>query len=793
MISQQQTPAATPLRNIYNMSAHHQHHQQQHMTPNTNKKLPLIVDIALDDNGKQLYQVHESSKLVRKEMPRSTNFSATVTNTNLDSDLNNPESSIKQEYHDDHDSENILKTPSNKFLGTLSPNSSQSFNHQSIQDHHHHIGDIYSGYTSEENNQNSHSPDHSNRSSYLSASSSSAKATATANDNDIWSDDVEQAFEEVLRIIPKNGLNKIKISGRSCGRNELISDYIYTKTGKFRSRKQVSSHIQVIKNLGQKSDIIHLINKGPTFESIEQQTECNKKFEEIFSKINLSKSLGFNDGTSSSTSIIPNSSITSTIPPAKRSLSNDERMLKRKRITMTNPLDIKFENFFMSVYDKFFTNPIIFTLQDSTTIPITASPTLRASPSTIGSPQQQPIKKIKQNSNISVRFPGLMDFQNCANIPIFHNMVKIVYPQNLTPDYDFDLGFRSNFSLKCNQLDEIANQHYSLYTSIYSFGKQVLTFTEDDFKLNQDYPFLIKFWKFFLSNLNNKDLNEINIAFKGMTIKQIIYESDRLVNSDITPNNKVSKSKIKLILLWEFAHVDDLKDAVTTTSKLILPSQSGNIESSNENIVSQVLDYSIPHPSSQSAQIQQMHPNQPMSLPQQQHQPHPMVSSSTYSEASFSIVEQPQYDAQQNYMYPTPSTTTLGTNQSMNTNSSFVDLSQMNVQRKFQQLQQQQQQQQQNQQGVSISQSQSFGQYPYQTPMSVVSPQLHHTNTGMMQSFSAPLAPPPPPQPQQQEVLNTNSINLDLGVIPTSSTAANPDYQQLQNYPNDGFIHDFNR
>lgn len=48
--------------------------QQQQQETTKRKKLPIIVDVALDANGKQLYQIHESSKLVRKEMPRSTNF-----------------------------------------------------------------------------------------------------------------------------------------------------------------------------------------------------------------------------------------------------------------------------------------------------------------------------------------------------------------------------------------------------------------------------------------------------------------------------------------------------------------------------------------------------------------------------------------------------------------------------------------------------------------------------------------------------------------------------------------------
>ncbi|RCH82149.1 hypothetical protein CU098_001912, partial [Rhizopus stolonifer] len=69
----------------------------------------------------------------------------------------------------------------------------------------------------------------------------------------VWPPDVEAAFIEALETIPKLGRRKILVNGKPCGRNELISDFIYRKTGKVRTRKQVSSHIQVLKNT-RKSD-----------------------------------------------------------------------------------------------------------------------------------------------------------------------------------------------------------------------------------------------------------------------------------------------------------------------------------------------------------------------------------------------------------------------------------------------------------------------------------------------------------------------------------------------------------
>ncbi|CAI5758636.1 unnamed protein product [Candida verbasci] len=419
-----------------------QSQQQEVYNDLDDKKLPIIVDVAVDTSGNQLYQVHEN--IIRQDMPRTNNI-------------------------DDNSFHNL---------------ENKSFTKESFE-----------SFASEDEQVN--------------------KGFSRVQDNDIWSDDVEAAFEEVLHLIPKNGLNKIKMAGRSCGRNELISDYIYSKIGKFRTRKQVSSHIQVIKNLGQNEEIIRLINEGPKCDTKAEQKAITKKFEEVFSEISLSKSLGYKDKTVH-------------LPAGKRI---------RRRSSVKPLSSIKNKNFYMAITDQYFANPIILTLQDN-----------------------KELKSFKLNDDavIANRFPGLDEFKN-SNIQIIHNMVNVFIP-HLPPNYRME-NFKSSLSYN---YDDYTNKKINSSTIVYIYGNQQIRIDEENITLNQDKDFLIKFWIFFFSTLVGKSEEEQNFAFKGVTIKQIIYEP----GSD---PSLISKSKIRLILLWEYAKVQSFSEAITISRKLILP------------------------------------------------------------------------------------------------------------------------------------------------------------------------------------------------------------------------------
>ncbi|KAL8731951.1 MAG: hypothetical protein Q9166_003083 [cf. Caloplaca sp. 2 TL-2023] len=77
------------------------------------------------------------------------------------------------------------------------------------------------------------------------------RARDRPGENNVWTDILENAFQLAIRVVPPVGRKKktenLKDGPKLCGRNELISQKIEKWTGIHRSRKQISSHIQVLR------------------------------------------------------------------------------------------------------------------------------------------------------------------------------------------------------------------------------------------------------------------------------------------------------------------------------------------------------------------------------------------------------------------------------------------------------------------------------------------------------------------------------------------------------------------
>lgn len=278
------------------------------------------------------------------------------------------------------------------------------------------------------------------------------------------------------------------VNGKPCGRNELIADFIFKRTKKSRTRKQVSSHIQVLKNMRKDDPVFMALISEPTSDEDYYQTQDlpleeypqSSPVDEIFCHSFLAQPMIVAPPLSRPQNMVmsmpampaPNSSAFLLWPAA----FNISAETNRSRHTFT-----------------------------------------QLSTSNEDSPELLPITLLEDLPNHLIKFPG----------------VSALYANNACPFLHIKAGFalpaaRDSSLAVSTMLNLVSTQALTLecVTTIRSYGTEVLTLHQNALSSKVDasyrylFPFASEFWGAFIQGLVNKQAEDWKMPINGVSVMQ---------------------------------------------------------------------------------------------------------------------------------------------------------------------------------------------------------------------------------------------------------------------------------
>lgn len=381
-----------------------------------------------------------------------------------------------------------------------------------------------------------------------SAGSMAPESTSSVSDisgdaEGVWSIDIDQAFQEALAIYPPCGRRKIIISdeGKMYGRNELIARYIKLRCGKTRTRKQVSSHIQVLARK-------------------KLRDEQAKKKGDIPSLLQQASPPGVK---SPSAVILPPSSATAVAAAAETApLRNYPTIIPKVE---TDPLTQQIIQSLPNFWSAF---PSPFGMDPLTLLPLVVQP--KSEPAASPEKQESVIDQSKEIASSKLSLFGFSAYVHCNKSDVRTELVKIEntlekdhidislfyekYPTLLRELFESSEKKDVFFLAKCwaniNVSDDVQNCQYavdSFYSSrekfqlkvstmACSFGSQAVEKIEQYFptsELDGSYSFMLKnspmcdYMVKFIAELKKLSAIEtMNNVLENFTVLQIVTNSE---------------------------------------------------------------------------------------------------------------------------------------------------------------------------------------------------------------------------------------------------------------------------